>query len=260
MGMVHLAYRNTNASLVSLGEQPLPAQVTHGATKAARNARVAKAQCKQQLAVWHADPSNCNLCTSYFCSLHISFDVPRLEAVLNRAAGLTGCAGRDNVYEDAGREGGKEGSIIGEKEGGREGPPTSSVKATCSLSHCPATSGGWPRPGARWCPAMYTGQEVSPWNRSTGICHDLSWPSYPVRSDVQIQLNNHLRDDPRHTSTHNGKRRARDRSEVSTTGRREQTSFVERRCSWLQGRSADMKCSSRAVHRARSMQRFPAHR
>eukprot|EP00964_Phaeocystis_antarctica_P082374 scaffold51643_cov63-Phaeocystis_antarctica.AAC.6 len=37
-------------------------------------------------------------------------------------------------------------------------------------------------------------------------------------------------------------------------------SFVERSCSWLQGRSADMKCSSRAVHRARSMQRFLAHR
>ena len=193
MGMVHLAYRNTNACFVSLGEQPLPAQVTNGTTKAARNARVAKAQCKQQLAVWHADPSNCNLCTSYFCSLHISFDVPRLEAVLDHAAGLTGCARRDNVYEDAGREGGKERRIIGEKEGGREGkrspPPKYSVKATCSLSHCPATSRGWPRPGARWCPAMYTGQEVSPWNRSTGICHDLSWPSNPVRSDVQIQLN-----------------------------------------------------------------------
>ena len=37
-------------------------------------------------------------------------------------------------------------------------------------------------------------------------------------------------------------------------------SFVERRCSWLQGRSADMKCSSRAVHRARTMQRSPTQR
>ena len=36
---------------------------------------------------------------------------------------------------------------------------------------------------------MYPGREVSPWNSSTGICHDLSWPSSPVTSDVQVQLN-----------------------------------------------------------------------
>ena len=123
MGMIHLAYRNTNASLV--GEQPLPAQVTNGTTKAARKARVARAQCKQQLDAWRADPSNCNLHPFYFCNLHISFDVPRLEAVLNRAAELTGCAGRDNVDGDAGRKGGKERRIVGENEderaGGREG-------------------------------------------------------------------------------------------------------------------------------------------
>ena len=239
MGMIHLAYRNTNASLV--GEQPLPAQVTNGTTKAARKARVARAQCKQQLDAWRADPSNCNLHPFYFCNLHISFDVPRLEAVLNRAAELTGCAGRDNVDADAGREGEKErrkegfsektkmreqaggragreegrtegrsGGGMGERrdgggrvegrrqrarEGVREGerspPSKSSVTPPCSLYHNyrPATSGGWPRPGARWCPAMDTGQEVSPWNSSTGICHNLAWPPNPVSSDVQIQLN-----------------------------------------------------------------------
>ena len=172
----------------------MPGQMTNGTTKAARKARVARAQCKQQFDAWRADPSNCNLQPFYFCNLHISFDVPRLEAVLNRAAELTGCAGRDNVDGDAEREGGKERRIIGENRDerasereGRSPPPKSSVKPPCSLSHCPATSEGWPRPGARWCPAMDPGREVSPWNSSTSICHDLSWPPNPVRSDVQIQ-------------------------------------------------------------------------
>ena len=179
MGMTHLAYRNTNASLV--GEQPLPGQMTNGTDKAARKARVARAQCKQQFDAWRADPSNCNLQPFYFCNLHISFDVPRLEAVLNRAAELTGCAGRDNVDEDAGRE--------GKKERRSEGFSEKTKMREQYHNYRLATSGGWPRPGARWCPAMGTGQEVSPWNSSIRICHDLAWPPNPVSSDVQIQLN-----------------------------------------------------------------------
>ena len=179
LGMTHLAYRNTNASLV--GEQPLPGQMTNGTTKAARKARVARAQCKQQFDAWRADPSNCNLQPFYFCNLHISFDVPRLEAVLNRAAELTGCAGRDNVDEDAGRQ--------GKKERRSEGFSEKTKMREQYHNYRLATSGGWPRPGARWCPAMGTGQEVSPWNSSIRICHDLAWPPDPVSSDVQIQLN-----------------------------------------------------------------------